>query len=58
MTRLDTAPTAVPLTVGAGVATWDEEAPEPLLRRAEQALYGAKDAGRDRVMAATLHGRT
>jgi two-component system, cell cycle response regulator len=29
-----------------------------LLRRADEALYAAKDAGRDRVMAATLHGRT
>jgi len=49
---------AVPVTVSIGVATWDGEAPEDLLHRADEALYGAKEAGRDRVMAATLHGRT
>jgi two-component system, cell cycle response regulator len=49
---------AVPVTVSIGVATWDGEAPEDLLQRADEALYAAKDAGRDRVMAATLHGRT
>jgi two-component system cell cycle response regulator len=52
------APTAVPVTVSIGLATWDGEAPEDLLQRADEALYGAKDAGRDRVMAASLHGRT
>ena len=49
---------AVPVTVSIGVATWDGEAPEDLLHRADEALYAAKEAGRDRVMAATLHGRT
>ena len=49
---------AVPVTVSIGVATWDGEAPEDLLQRADEALYEAKEAGRDRVMAATLHGRT
>jgi two-component system cell cycle response regulator len=48
----------VPVTVSIGVATWDGEAPEDLLHRADEALYGAKDAGRDRVMAATLLDRT
>jgi two-component system cell cycle response regulator len=48
----------VPVTVSIGLATWDGEAPEDLLHRADEALYAAKDAGRDRVMAATLHGRT
>jgi diguanylate cyclase (GGDEF)-like protein len=48
----------VPVTVSIGVATWDDEAPEDLLHRADEALYAAKQAGRDRVMAATLHGRT
>ena len=53
-----TAPTPVPVTVSIGIATWDGEAPEELLHRADEALYAAKDAGRDRVMAATLHDRT
>jgi two-component system, cell cycle response regulator len=53
-----TAPTPVPVTVSIGVATWDGEAPEDLLHRADEALYAAKQGGRDRVMAATLHGRT
>jgi two-component system cell cycle response regulator len=48
----------VGVTVSIGVATWDGEAPEDLLHRADEALYAAKQAGRDRVMAATLHGRT
>jgi diguanylate cyclase (GGDEF)-like protein len=50
--------TKVPVTVSIGLATWDGEAPEDLLHRADEALYAAKAAGRDRVMAATLHGRT
>jgi two-component system, cell cycle response regulator len=57
-TEVAAAPTCVPVTVSVGVATWADEAPEELLRRADDALYRAKDAGRDRVMAATLHGRT
>jgi diguanylate cyclase (GGDEF)-like protein len=52
------APTPVPVTVSVGVATWAGETPEEFLHRADEALYAAKDAGRDRVMAATLHGRT
>ena len=52
------APATVPVTVSIGLATWDGEALEDLLQRADEALYAAKDAGRDRVMAATLHGRT
>ena len=40
-------------------ATWeDAETPEAFLARADEALYAAKDAGRDRVLAATLHHRT
>jgi two-component system cell cycle response regulator len=52
------APGPVPVTCSAGVATWAGETPEQLLRRADEALYAAKHAGRDRVIAATLHGRT
>jgi two-component system cell cycle response regulator len=48
----------VGVTVSVGLATWDGDTPEDLLHRADQALYAAKQAGRDRVMAATLHGRT
>src|SRR4051812_21209253 len=48
----------VAVTVSIGVATWDGETPEDLLHRADEALYAAKEAGRDHVMAATLHGRT
>jgi two-component system cell cycle response regulator len=56
--ELAAARTTVPVTVSIGLATWDGEAPEDLLHRADEALYAAKSAGRDRVMAATLHGRT
>src|SRR3954447_13460105 len=52
------APTPVPVTVSIGLATWDGEAPEELLHRADEALYAAKSAGRDRIAAATLHDRT
>src|SRR4051794_14881880 len=52
------APTPVPVTVSIGLATWEAEAPEELLQRADEALYAAKSAGRDRVAAATLHDRT
>src|SRR3954451_8028538 len=48
----------VDVTVSIGVATWDGEAPEQLLHRADEALYAAKQAGRDRVMAATVLDRT
>ena len=47
-----------PITVSIGIATWDGETPEEFLARADEALYAAKDAGRDRVLAATLHDRT
>jgi two-component system, cell cycle response regulator len=52
------APAPVSVTVSIGVASWDGETPEDLLQRADEALYAAKQAGRDRVLAATLHGRT
>jgi two-component system, cell cycle response regulator len=56
--HVSAAPGPVPVTCSVGVATWEGESPEMLLRRADEALYAAKDAGRDRVIAATLHGRT
>jgi two-component system cell cycle response regulator len=40
------------VTVSIGTATWDDEAPEELLRRADDALYAAKAAGRDRALSA------
>jgi two-component system, cell cycle response regulator len=46
------APAPVPVTASAGVATWDGEPPETLLRRADEALYAAKRGGRDRIEAA------
>ncbi|MDA0137788.1 GGDEF domain-containing protein [Solirubrobacter deserti] len=53
------APSPVAVTVSIGIATWEEgESPEAFLHRADEALYAAKDAGRDRVLAATLHDRT
>lgn len=39
----------VSLTVSVGWATWTGETPEELVRRADRALYAAKDAGRDLV---------
>ncbi|HWK27536.1 MAG TPA: GGDEF domain-containing protein [Solirubrobacter sp.] len=56
--RAGVAAAPVAVTVSIGVATWNGESAEELLQRADTALYAAKDAGRDRVMAATLHGRT
>jgi diguanylate cyclase (GGDEF)-like protein len=52
------APGPVRVTCSVGVATWAGETPEALLQRADEALYAAKQGGRDRVIAATLHGRT
>jgi two-component system cell cycle response regulator len=42
----------IAVTVSIGVATWRDERPEDLLRRADAALYDAKAAGRDRALAA------
>jgi diguanylate cyclase (GGDEF)-like protein len=39
-------------TCSIGVAQWSTEAVEDLLERADEALYGAKNAGRDRVVTA------
>ena len=38
-----------PVTISVGWATWGGEEPDELLRRADDALYAAKAAGRDRV---------
>jgi diguanylate cyclase (GGDEF)-like protein len=44
-------------TVSAGVALWDgSEAPEALVARADEALYEAKNAGRNQVIVATADG--
>jgi len=47
------------VTVSIGWAAWDGEEPDELLRRADVALYEAKDSGRDRVEGApaTVHRR-
>jgi two-component system, cell cycle response regulator len=42
----------VGVTVSIGWAAWEGEMPEELLRRADEALYAAKAAGRDRVVGA------
>jgi two-component system cell cycle response regulator len=48
------------VTISAGWAAWEGESPEELLRRADEALYEAKRAGRDRVKGApaTVQRRT
>jgi diguanylate cyclase (GGDEF)-like protein len=47
------AATPMGMTVSCGVATWDgDEQPSALVARADAALYAAKAAGRDRVVAA------
>jgi two-component system cell cycle response regulator len=44
---------AIPVTVSIGVAhSHGEDTPEALFRRADQALYASKNAGRNRVTAA------
>jgi diguanylate cyclase (GGDEF)-like protein len=52
---ISASPTARPITVSAGVATFPEHGAtaEALIRAADEALYRAKAAGRDRVVAAS-----
>lgn len=51
---LDSGPLRV--TASVGVAAWERETVDQLLGRADQALYEAKEAGRDMVMAAPSLG--
>jgi two-component system cell cycle response regulator len=52
--RIDVEHDGVPLrvTVSIGTATWEDEEPQDLLQRADDALYAAKAAGRDRTLSA------
>ena len=48
---------AIPVTVSLGVAEWDgEQCLEGLLKEADEALYQAKEAGRNRVIPAQGRG--
>jgi diguanylate cyclase (GGDEF)-like protein len=47
---IDAGDAALHVTVSIGVAAWTGEALEDLVDRADQALYAAKTAGRDRVV--------
>lgn len=47
-----TAAGALPVTVSVGWAVWDDEPPHALLARTDDALYEAKESGRDRVVGA------
>jgi diguanylate cyclase (GGDEF)-like protein/PAS domain S-box-containing protein len=50
--RLEGTPGPIRVTISIGVAERHGDEPiEPLLKRADRALYGAKDSGRDRVQA-------
>jgi len=54
----DCLPSSWPITISAGVAELaDHESPEAWMNRADQALYEAKRAGRNRVAVADLEGQ-
>jgi diguanylate cyclase (GGDEF)-like protein len=40
----------IPLTISVGYTTWDGDQPADLVRRADRALYEAKNAGRNRTV--------
>ncbi len=50
--RVPVSGATVTVTVSIGLATAGTEEAEAVVRRADAALYGAKQAGRDRVMVA------
>ena len=61
MAILDRVRAATPLgeTVSIGVVQWDgEQTPEELIGGADDALYRAKDQGRDRVVATPPRSRS
>lgn len=48
--KLRTSVAETGVTVSIGWASWEGESAEELVRRADEALYAAKAAGRDRVV--------
>jgi two-component system cell cycle response regulator len=50
--RVEVEGQALAITLSVGWATWDGESPDDLVRRADDALYAAKRAGRNRVSGA------
>ena len=60
---LDSVPPRYAIAASIGVAVWDpangaEASTDLLLRIADEAMYGSKDAGRDRVTMTTIDNAT